>query len=145
MHHVRVPYRLAVHGCLCLQMMCVLLMVISAGGFSCRKCQCLPGWIFTTSVRNGQTLNYSFNIVQAPFPRTPQQGPRGPRGGFAPGPFGPPQNFVMVGPGGRAYPGPGGRGPRGPRMNGPQYGAMQVCVAAAPYPSLLVLSLHACF
>ena len=51
----------------------------------------------------------------------------------------------MVGPGGRPYPGPGGRGPRGPRMNGPQYGAMQVCVAAAPYPSLLDLSLHACF
>ena len=70
-------------------------------------------------------------VVQAPFPRTPQQGPRGPRGGFAPGPFGPPQNFVMVGPGGRPYPGPGGRGPRGPRMNGPQYGAMQVC--CAPY------------
>ena len=73
--------------------------------------------------------------VQAPFPRTPQQGPRGPRGGFAPGPFGPPQNFVMGGPGGRPYPGPGGRGPRGPRMNGPQYGAMQVRLATALPPS----------
>ena len=91
-------------------------------------------YILSFHVQNGKL---SIGVVaQAPFSRTPQQGPRGPRGGFAPGPFGPPQNFVMVGPGGRAYPGPGGRAPRGPRMNGPQYGAMQQVLTAPALPSL---------
>ncbi|EIE25350.1 polyadenylate binding protein [Coccomyxa subellipsoidea C-169] len=60
-----------------------------------------------------------------PFARGPQgAGPRGPRGGYGPGPgpYGGPQNVVMVGPGGRPHP---GRGPRGPRMNGPMHGGPQ--------------------
>ena len=57
--------------------------------------------------------------------------------------FAPPQNFVMVGPGGRPYPGPGGRGPRGPRMNGPQFGGVQVRLLSVPAP-LLQPSLEFC-
>ncbi|KAK9908763.1 hypothetical protein WJX75_002528 [Coccomyxa subellipsoidea] len=69
-----------------------------------------------------------------PFARGPQgAGPRGPRGGFGPGagPYGGPQNVVMVGPGGRPHP---GRGPRGPRMNGPMHGGPQVRGPRGPGP-----------